>query len=112
MCAQYPIVDTGKRRRAAVALPAGSSLDRMALWLLMLVVSPTPSASHLVVTLAVVAVAVLILAAAVGLLLPVRPPSLALPGRRTAPPVLPRLADPDAAGRPRPRAPSAHPTAA
>ncbi len=93
-------------------MPTGSSLDRMVLWLLILLMSPAPSASHLVVTLAVVAVAVLILAAGVGLLLPVRPPSLALPGRRTGPRALPRIADPDAAGRPRPRAPSAHPTAA
>ena len=84
----------------------------MVLWLLTLLLSPAPSTTHLVVTLAVVAAALVLLLAAAGIAVPARPPSLAAPGRRAGPHVRPRLTDPDAAGRPRPRAPSAHPTAA
>ena len=84
----------------------------MVLWLLTLLLSPAPSATHVMVTLAVVAAALVILLAAAVVAVPARPASLAAPGRRSGPRVLPRLTDPDAAGRPRPRAPSAHPTAA
>ena len=84
----------------------------MVLWLLTLLLSPAPSTSHLVVTLAVVAAALVILLAAAGVTVPARAPSRTAPGRRAGPRVLPRLTDPDAAGRPRPRAPSAHPAAA
>ncbi len=93
-------------------MTADPNLGRMVLWLLMLLMSPAPSASHLVVALAVVAAAVLILLAAAGVALPARPVSRTAARRRAGPRVLPRLADPDAAGRPRPRAPSAHPAAA
>ena len=84
----------------------------MVLWLLTLLLSPAPTTTHLVVTLAVVAAALVILLAATGIAAPVHPPSLAAPGRRAGPRVLPRLTDPDAAGRPRPRAPSTRPTVA
>ncbi len=82
------------------------------LWLLTLLLSPAPSTTHLVVTLAVVAAALLILLAASGVALPTRARPSATRNRRAGPRVLPRLRDPDAAGRPRPRAPSAYPTAA
>ncbi len=84
----------------------------MVLWLLTLLLSPAPSTTHLVVTLTVVAAALLIVLATAGAGVPARAPSLAVPGRRDALIVLPRLIDPDAAGRPRPRAPSAHPATA
>ena len=84
----------------------------MVLWLLTLLLSPAPSTTHLVVTLAVVAAALLILLAAAGVAVPARPPAPGMPGRRDGPHVQPRLCDPDAAGRPRPRAPSAHPATA
>jgi hypothetical protein len=84
----------------------------MVLWALSLLLSPTPSASHLVLGLAVVAAA-LVIAAAAGLkmTLPVVRAGLR-PAARLRPRPLPRLLDPDAAGRPRPRAPSGCPTAA
>ncbi|HEV8173535.1 MAG TPA: DUF6412 domain-containing protein [Actinoplanes sp.] len=83
------------------------------LWVLVAMQSPAPSA-HVALGLAVVAAALLAVLAAAGL--PLRPAALA--GRVS--PVwasartgrLPRLLDPDAAGRPRPRAPSAYPVAA
>jgi uncharacterized protein DUF6412 len=84
----------------------------MVLWLLTLLLSPAPSASHLVVALAVVAAALLILLAASGVAVPTQAKPSATGGRRAGPRVLPRLSDPDAAGRPRPRAPSGYPTAA
>jgi hypothetical protein len=84
----------------------------MLLWALALLLSPTPSTTQLVLGLAVV-LAALIVAAATGTgtwraQLPAVPGQKA-PSREFR---LPRLADPDAAGRPRPRAPSAYPTAA
>jgi hypothetical protein len=93
-------------------LTGGVNVIGMVLWALALLLSPSPSTTHLVLGLAVVLVA-LIVAAATGV------PSWrtiapATPGRK-APrkaKTRPRLADPDAAGRPRPRAPSAYPTAA
>jgi heme A synthase len=84
----------------------------MLLWALALLLSPTPSTTHLVLGLAVV-LAALIVAAATGIATSrteVRSaPGQKAPSRRVR---RPRLADPDAAGRPRPRAPSAYPTAA
>ena len=82
------------------------------LWALSLLLSPSPSTTHLVLGLAVV-LAALIVAASTGTgtwrtNLPAAPVQKA-PSREVR---LPRLADPDAAGRPRPRAPSAYPTAA
>jgi hypothetical protein len=84
----------------------------MVLWVLSLLLSPTPSTAHLVLGLAVVA-AVLMIAAAAGLklTLPVVRAGFR-PAARLRQRPLPRLLDPDAAGRPRPRAPSAYPAAA
>jgi hypothetical protein len=84
----------------------------MLLWALSLLLSPAPSATHLVLGLAVV-LAALIVAVATGLgevrsALRTAPRQTALRSDRPRP----RLADPNAAGRPRPRAPSAYPTAA
>ena len=84
----------------------------MVLWALSLLLSPTPSASHLVLGLAVVAAALLIAAAAGRkVTFPVVRAGLR-PATRLRQRPLPRLLDPDAAGRPRPRAPSGRPTAA
>ena len=84
----------------------------MLLWALSLLLSPAPSTTHLVLGLAVV-LAALIVAAATGsrtLRTTVRTaPGPKAPRKEQ---IRPRLADPDAAGRPRPRAPSAYPTAA
>jgi len=84
----------------------------MLLWALALLLSPAPSTTHLVLGLAVV-LAALIVAAATGTgtwRTEMRTaPGQKAPSREVQ---LPRLADPDAAGRPRPRAPSAYPTAA
>ena len=85
----------------------------MALWLLpMLLSSPAPSPSQLMLGLAVVAAAVLLMVlAAAGLAsVPVRP-AVRPPSRRVGADDLPRLLDPGAPGRPRPRAPSAYPAA-
>lgn len=80
----------------------------MLLWALTL--SPTPG--QLMLGLAI-ALAVLIVAAAAGVTSPATVPAGLSPlARRRAVTVRPRLADPDAAGRPRPRAPTAYPTAA
>jgi uncharacterized protein DUF6412 len=72
---------------------------------------PTPG--HLMVGLAVVVAALLVAAA---MALPVRPAAWSPRGRfasrRPGAIALPRLLDPDAAGRPRPRAPSGTPAAA
>jgi hypothetical protein len=84
----------------------------MVLWALSLLLGPTPSTTQLVLGLAVV-LAALIVAAATGTRT-WRTTLSAAPGQK-APrnePKRPRLADPNAAGRPRPRAPSAYPTAA
>ena len=77
--------------------------------------SPALDPSQLLVGgLAVVVAALLIVAAAVGVPLPTAPGPVAwrVAAQRTAAWRPSRLADPDAAGRPRPRAPSAYPTAA
>jgi hypothetical protein len=72
-----------------------------------------PAPGHLMLGLAVV-VGALLVAAAVAL---PTPAASTVPGRRllarhTRVVVLPRLLDPGAAGRPRPRAPSGHPATA
>ena len=87
-------------------------MSDMLLWALSLLLSPTPSTTHLVLGLAVV-LAALIVAAATGTrtwrtTVPATPGLKATSEQKFRP----RLADPDAAGRPRPRAPSAYPTAA
>jgi hypothetical protein len=80
----------------------------MLLWALTL--SPTPGQLMLGLALAL---AVLILAAAAGVATTTSAATVtsASTGRHDTM-VRPRLADPDAAGRPRPRAPTAYPTAA
>jgi Family of unknown function (DUF6412) len=93
-------------------LTGGDSVSGMVLWALSLLLSPTTSTTHLVLGLAVV-LAALIVAAATGTR--IRRTMVRLAPGDKAPRkerIRPRLADPDAAGRPRPRAPSAYPTAA
>jgi hypothetical protein len=93
-------------------LTGAASLCGMVLWALSLLLSPTTSTTHLVLGLAVV-LAALIVAAATGTRT-WRTTVKAAPGQKAATDdrPRPRLTDPDAAGRPRPRAPSAYPTAA
>ena len=81
-------------------------------WVLAALQSPTPT-SHLALGLAVVAVALLVVLAAAGLPVPAPPMPAGFGGvaRRARVRRVPRLIDPDAAGRPRPRAPSAFPAA-
>jgi hypothetical protein len=83
------------------------------LWALLGLQSPVSSSSHLVLGLAMVAAALLIVVAAAGLRF--APPPAAVWSRaierRARISRLPRLLDPDAAGRPRPRAPTTRPTA-
>jgi hypothetical protein len=82
-------------------------------WALVALQPPVSSSAQLAAVLAVVAAALLVVAATAGL--PV--PSFAVPGavqgvaRRARIRRVPRLADPDAAGRPRPRAPTPLPAA-
>jgi hypothetical protein len=87
-----------------------------ALWLLLSPVLPGPSASsaaELVLGLAVVAAALLVVVTAAGVSLPtVRASGVASRLRTRAVTRPPRLSDPDAAGRPRPRAPTVHPAVA
>ncbi|HEU4346957.1 MAG TPA: hypothetical protein VFR35_04120 [Actinoplanes sp.] len=83
----------------------------MLLWVLTLLLSPTPSTSLLVLGLAVVAVALLIALAAAGLVVPAGPRPLLPTPHRAGADDLPRLLDPGAPGRPRPRAPAAYPAA-
>ena len=84
----------------------------MLLWALTLLLSPTPDASALMLGLAVVAAALLIALAAAGVVMPAGARPGARPATsRVAHRDLPRLLDPAAPGRPRPRAPSAYPTA-
>lgn len=82
-------------------------------WALAALVAPGPPASHLALGLAVVAAALLVVLAAAGLPLVARPvPAVSGAAVRRARGLrLPRLMDPDAAGRPRPRAPTARPAA-
>jgi hypothetical protein len=80
-------------------------------WVLATLFDPAQPA-QLLLGLAVVAAALLI---AVAIALPVpapAAPATRLSARRARPTTRPRLTDPDAAGRPRPRAPSARPAAA
>jgi hypothetical protein len=79
----------------------------MVLWLFSLLVSPAPATSHLVLGLAVVAAVLLIALAAAGLAQPRAARAAFRPAHRGCDDELPRLLDPDAPGRPRPRAPSA-----
>jgi hypothetical protein len=67
--------------------------------------------THLVLGLAVVAAALLVVLAAAAIALPALRPAPAGPGpaARVRTRRLPRLLDPGAAGRPRPRAPTARP---
>lgn len=93
-------------------LTGGASVWGMLLWALSLLLSPTPSTTHLVLGLAVVLAALIVAASTtIG---PRRPAVSTAPGQKASHRERPRtrLADPDAAGRPRPRAPSAYPTAA
>jgi hypothetical protein len=81
-------------------------------WVLAAAQSPgTSSSSQLVLGLAAVAAAMLVVLAAAVLAVPAPLPAAAGPARGVRARVrrLPRLLDPDAAGRPRPRAPTACP---
>ncbi|MEU7902938.1 DUF6412 domain-containing protein [Actinoplanes sp. NPDC049118] len=81
-------------------------------WVLAAVQSPAPGASsQLVLGLAAVAAAMLVVLAAAVPAVPAPRPAAAGPARgvRARAGRLPRLLDPDAAGRPRPRAPTAYP---
>jgi hypothetical protein len=82
-------------------------------WVLAALQSPTSSSAHLAFGLAVVAAALLVVAAAAGLpvLPPVRSTGFGHAERQARTRHIPRLLDPNAAGRPRPRAPSAYPAA-
>lgn len=84
----------------------------MLLWALSLMLSPNLSTTHLVLGLAVV-LAALIVAASTSVVTR-RAEVTGAPGPKATRDERPRprLADPDAAGRPRPRAPSGYPTAA
>jgi hypothetical protein len=99
----------------AVSLPRGGIVGGMllwGLWALFALQSPAPS-SHLVLGLAVAAAALLIVVAAAGLrLAPIAAAAWShAVARRVRVERLPRLLDPDAAGRPRPRAPTSGPAA-
>lgn len=83
------------------------------LWAMLGLSTPAPSSSHLVLGLAVALAALIVIVAAAGLRAAARPSavwSIAV-GRRARATTLPRLLDPDAAGRPRPRAPTSGPAA-
>jgi hypothetical protein len=82
-------------------------------WVLAALQSPTPSSAQWALGLAVVAAALLVVLAAAGLpaTAPAVPRGFRGVVRRPAVRRVPRLIDPDAAGRPRPRAPSAFPAA-
>jgi hypothetical protein len=73
-----------------------------------------PSPAQFALGLAVVAAALLVVVAAAGLPIRLRsaPNGFRATGDRARIRRVPRLIDPDAAGRPRPRAPSAFPAAA
>jgi hypothetical protein len=84
-------------------------------WVSAALQSPAHSISaQLMLGLAVAAVAVLVVLAAAGVPVAPRPPAAAGVARaaRVRVRCVPRLLDPGAAGRPRPRAPSAYPAAA
>jgi hypothetical protein len=83
-------------------------------WVLATLLNPAVlEPHHLVVGLALAAAA-LVMVAAISrpVLRPAGAPSLRAFARRSRTAARPRLIDPDAAGRPRPRAPSACPAAA
>ncbi|WP_285688572.1 DUF6412 domain-containing protein [Actinoplanes sp. NBRC 103695] len=84
-----------------------------ALWLLLSPVLPGGggTAAELVLGLAVAAAALLIVVAAAAIALPVSRPPAGVSRARSRITVRPRLSDPDAAGRPRSRAPSVCPAA-
>jgi hypothetical protein len=88
----------------------------MLFWAVVAAVShPALDPSQLLVGgLAVVVATLLIVAATLGLSLPTGPSQVTwqVVARLVATWLPSRMADPDAAGRPRPRAPSAYPTAA
>ncbi|MFI7601075.1 DUF6412 domain-containing protein [Actinoplanes sp. NPDC049681] len=77
-------------------------------WAFVALPGPATSSPHLLLGLAVVAAALLVVVAAAGLpaLPPPAPGRVSAAGRRSRIRRLPRLLDPDAAGRPRPRAPA------
>jgi Family of unknown function (DUF6412) len=83
-------------------------------WVLAALHSPAPSSAHLALGLAVAATALLVVLAAAGLPVPrvFVPTACHGVAQRARIRRIPRLIDPDAAGRPRPRAPSAFPAAA
>ena len=106
MRALYPVADAGKR------LPDRRNLTGMVLWLLAALLSPAPSPSHLILGLAVVAAAVLLVVlAAAGLATSARARTVRPAAHPTGDVDRPRQLDPDAPGRPRPRAPAAYPAA-
>jgi uncharacterized membrane protein YdfJ with MMPL/SSD domain len=82
-------------------------------WVLAMLAGPMSAPTPFALGLAVVAAALLVVAAAAGL--PVLPaagvPAGGRAERRHRPASVPRLRDPDAAGRPRPRAPTPNPAA-
>ncbi|HEX5200831.1 DUF6412 domain-containing protein [Paractinoplanes rhizophilus] len=84
-------------------------------WALAALLDPTRAGApgQLVLGLALVAAAVLLIAAAAALPLPtlLAAPAVRAFARRARVATRPRLADPDAAGRPRSRAPSSAPAA-
>lgn len=82
-------------------------------WVLATLIGPAPRPSALVLTLAVVAAALLVVAVTcLPALLPSGAPAARAFARRARTADRPRLLDPDAAGRPRPRAPTPRPAAA
>jgi len=83
----------------------------MVFWVLSLLLSPAPTTAHLMVGL-VVAAALLIVLAVARLATAPGPRAVPQPHQRTGTDDLPRLLDPDAPGRARPRAPTVCPTAA
>ena len=82
-------------------------------WAVVALPGPATPSSHVVLGLAAVAAALLMALAAAGVPLLTPPPAVrrVAAGRRPGGRPLPRLMDPDAAGRPRPRAPSVCPAA-
>jgi uncharacterized protein DUF6412 len=83
-------------------------------WALAALLDPTPSGApaQLVLGLALVAVVVIIAATALPAVPPAMPLATFALSRRARATERPRLADPDAPGRPRSRAPSPAPAAA
>jgi hypothetical protein len=83
------------------------------LWAILGWQTPGAAPSHLVVGLAVAIAALIVVVAAAGLRVAALPAAVwsVTVGRRARVARLPRLLDPDAAGRPRPRAPTSGPAA-